>query len=142
MLFLFGIIAAILTLAMFHSRNMMLGFPCFIFWALLGGYSYTLSTATWDIYYLLFFASLLGMAPFSAFAAYGLRTKKEDLADGDEFIDEGKDDLKFIDEGGKSSESGQEQVPETESRYALSVRDRANKRRAGIKRKANYGEFR
>lgn len=93
-----GFGAVVLTCTMFQSRSSMLGFPCLIFWAILGGYCYQQSTATWDIYYLLFFASF-GMAIFSAFSAHALRTKKEEAEEGDLYFDEGgDDDVKFIDE--------------------------------------------
>lgn len=118
--------AVVLTYGMFQSRQAMLGFPCLIFWSVMGGYCYIESTATWDIYYLTFFGSL-GMAIFSAFAAYGLRTKKEEMADGDDFIDEGKDDIKFIDEGGKSATDDDGEKPR---RISRSIRERANRRRA------------
>jgi hypothetical protein len=121
-----GFGAIVLTCAMFQSRQAMLGFPCLIFWAIMGGYCYQQSTATWDIYYLTFFGSF-GMAIFCAFAAYGLRTKKEEMADGDDFIDEGKDDVKFIDEGGKSDTEDGEEKPR---RISRSIRERADKRRA------------
>ena len=128
--------AVVLTYGMFQSRQAMLGFPCTIFWAILGGYCYQQSTATWDIYYLTFFGAF-GMAIFSAFAAYGLRTKKEELAEGDEFIDEGKDDVQFIDEGGsggsrRSDDSGNGGTvadDEKPRRVARSIRERAERRR-------------
>ena len=97
LLAMLAFIAVALTCSLFASKNPMLGFPCLIFWAIFGGQAYLLSTATWDIYYLTFFGGL-GMAIFSPFAAYGLRTKKEELAAGEEYIDEGKDDVVFIDE--------------------------------------------
>ena len=87
-LYLLAAVAVILTVTMFATKSSMLGFPCGIFWALLGGHAYTLSTTTWDIEYFIFFSSM-GMLIFSILAAYGLRTKKEELAEGDEFIDEG-----------------------------------------------------
>lgn len=77
-----------LTISMFVSRQSLLGFPCVIFWGILGGYAYTQSSATWDWQYFLFFASVVGMVPFSAFAAFALRTKKEDREAGEEYIDE------------------------------------------------------
>ena len=80
-----------LTVAMFATRNMMLGFPCAIFWGIFGGYSYLQSTETWDWQYILFFASM-GMVIFSLSTMYALR--KKDLAGPD--ADKGK----FIDEGG------------------------------------------
>ena len=125
--------AVVLTYAMFQSRNLMLGFPCFIFWAILSGYCYEQSTVTWDLYYLTFFGAM-GMAIFSAFAAYGLRTKKEELGSGEEYIDEGKDDLKFIDEGssGSNSSKGSDNTDMDEDkprRSARGIRERAGKRR-------------
>ena len=94
-----GGIAVLLTCSMSLSKSSMLGFPSALFWALFGGQAYTLSTATWDIYFLTAFASLLGMTFFSMFGAYALRTKKEEAEEGDQLIDEGADkDVKFIDE--------------------------------------------
>ncbi len=101
------LIALGLLIAMFATKQMMLGFPSAIFWAILGGYCYTLSTATWDLYYFFFFASM-GMAIFSVIAMYALRTKKEELAEGDEFIDEGKDNMTFIDEKEGRQPEGEE----------------------------------
>lgn len=116
-----AIAAVLLTATMFGSRQMVLGFPCLIFWAILGGYCFQQSTLVWDIYYLMFFGSF-GMAIFCAFAAYSLRTKKEEMAAGEEYIDEGKDDMKFIDEGG--SEDG-----DKPRKRVRNVRERAALRR-------------
>ena len=123
-----------LTVAMFVTRQMMLGFPSALFWAIVGGYAYTESSIPWgDWQYFLFFASL-GMTVFTALAAYGLRTKKEELAEGDEFIDEGKDDVKFIDESG--GRPGTEELkPEPAYSRAQRIRDRARRRREAIRRK-------
>ena len=122
--------AVVLTYGMFSSRQSMLGFPCLIFWAILGGYCYQQSTVTWDIYYLMFFGSF-GMAIFSAFAAYGLRTKKEELEEGDEFIDEGADkDIRFIDEVGKKGSDEPVDGEEKPRRISRSIRERAEKRRS------------
>ena len=127
-------IATALTWAMFQTKQMMLGFPCAIFWALFGAYNYTLSTSDWDIYFLVAFASLLGMVSFSMFAAFALRTKKEEAIEGDQFMDEGgDDDVTFIDE--KKKETG-------ESRRVRVVRENAEKRRKyGIKRKTRIGDI-
>jgi len=120
------VIAVALTCAMFATRQAMLGFPCLIFWAIMSGYCYQESTATWDLYYLTFFGSIF-MGIFCALAAFALRTKKEESQEGDEFIDEGKDDVKFIDEGGKSDTGGEEDKPR---RTARNIRERAERRRA------------
>lgn len=93
-LIVYSVLAALslgLTIALFFTRNHMLGFPCGIFWALSGAYAYQQYTAVWDLWYLIFFASA-GMLIFTIFAAYGLR--KSDLSGPD--ADKGK----FIDEGG------------------------------------------
>jgi len=117
------VIPIILALAMFYSKSMMLGFPTGMFWFILGGYCYQQSTATWDINYLLFFAAF-GMGIFSIFAAYALRTKKEEAREGDQFFDEGGDKgVKFIDEGGKDAEDDKPR------RSARAIRDRAARRR-------------
>ena len=119
-------VAVALTCAMFATKNVMLGFPCVIFWAIAGGQAYTLSVATWDIYYFMFIGSVLGMAIFSALAMYGLR--KKDLAPPD--IGEGK----YIDEDGSLDLP----TPEVEKlsnsnkkkdERELSPRERADERR-------------
>ena len=125
------VLSVALTWAMFQSRSVMLGFPCLIFWAILGGYCYQQSTTTWDIYYLLFFGSF-GMAIFCAFAAYALRTKKEEAEEGDLYFDEGGDnDVKFIDEGGgsKDTNDGLDEDGAKPSRRTREIRDRASRRR-------------
>lgn len=100
-----GLLALGLSVALFFSKQAMLGFPCAIFWAIFGAYNYTLSTTTWDIYYLVFF-SAFGMTIFTMFAAFALRTKKEEAEEGDLYFDEGGDnDVKFIDEGVSPSEA-------------------------------------
>ncbi len=97
----FGVLAFIavaLTWAMFSTRQMMLGFPCAIFWAILGGHAYTQSVIDWDLFYLVFFGSM-GMTIFSVIAMYGLRTKKQEIQDGDPFLDERGEDDRYFDEG-------------------------------------------
>lgn len=141
MIFLFlSLIPLGLTVGMFASKQSMLGFPCTIFWAILGGYAYTQSTIPWgDWQYFLFIGCLIGMAPFSAVAAFALRTKKEEAAIGEEFIDEGREQEVFIDEKVGREDGGDGKG----SRRALGVRDRAEKRRkVGAKPKTDYGEFR
>ena len=78
-----GFIAVGLTIAMFYTKESMLGFPCALFWALLGGFCYGESAATWDIYYLVFFACLLGMVPFTIYGAWGLREPRDSIGDED-----------------------------------------------------------
>ena len=127
MLFVLAGAAVFLTTAMFKSKQAMLGFPCLIFWCLLGGYCYLQSAIPWgDIYFYTFFASF-GMGIFCAFAAFALRTKKEEIEAGELYIDEGTPEEKYIDEGGKSEAEELEDKP---SRAVRSVRERAAKRRA------------
>jgi hypothetical protein len=94
-----GLFAVLLTCTMFATKNAMLGFPSAIFWALFGGQAYTLSTATWDIYFDIAFAAFLGMTVFTMFGAWGLRegrvtTGEDSMAQKDDvYIDEeNKDD--------------------------------------------------
>lgn len=129
MIVFMGAIAAALTYTMFHSKNMMLGFPSAIFWALTGWQAYTISTTAWDFYSTLGFACIAGMTVFSFTAMYALRTKKEDIESGDEYIDEGEEPEVFIDEGGKDETA---QV-KGESRRVNRIRDNAERRR--VKRK-------
>ncbi len=150
-----SILALGLTIAMFATRNMMLGFPSAIFWGILGGFSYQQSSTTWDWQYTLFF-SAMGMVIFCLFAAYALR--KSDLAGPD--ADKGE----FIDEGGlksrktapkkRGSGNGQpkkkdwgdlegrdpfamEDKAEVATASTHKVRERAKKR----KEKVRWGEF-
>jgi len=99
---LFGLlfVAVVLTCVMFATKEMMLGFPSAIFWAIGGGFAYTESTAIWDIYYYIFIASVLGMTVFCALAMYGLREKRDTI--GEESME--KEEGGFIDE--KSSQVG------------------------------------
>lgn len=122
LLSILSVTAIALTCAMFATRQVMLGFPCVIFWGILGGYCYQQSVTTWDSYYFLFFASM-GMVIFSAYAMYGLRP--EDISGPD--ADKGKyfDELKEPDLRGNISD---ELKP---SRRRQALRDRADRRRSG-----------
>ena len=112
-----ALIAVGLTIAMFTTRNSLLGFPSAIFWWVLGGYAYQRSVATWDTDYFIFFSAMF-VGVFAAFAAYALR--KKDLAgpDADKgaFIDEGKSDNeldkgdgdRYIDEASVRGDVGDE----------------------------------
>lgn len=131
--------AVVLTLAMFMSKNAMLGFPSAVFWALLGGYCYGISEATWDIYFITAFACLLGMTTFCAFGAYGLREKRDSIGDmsmerGDgKYIDEQKEEP---DEPAEKNWYEDDGIPDVRSQN--SPRNRAAARRAGTREK---GEF-
>lgn len=140
LLSILAIIAVALTCAMFATRNLLLGFPSAIFWAVLGGHCYQESTIDWDIYYLVFFASM-GMAIFCMYAMYALREQDLSEPDADKgkyfdeveepdlrgnidkpegaYVDEGK---VFLDEDGK---------PTKPSSRVQGLRERAAKRRTG-----------
>ena len=122
-----GLLALGLTIAMFATRNMMLGFPCVIFWAVLGGYAYTESTTAWgDWQYYLFFASAFGMTIFCALAMYGLREKRDSIADEEMEKGEGG----YIDEvKGEESLGSEEPVERKRSSRKKGLRERIKERR-------------
>jgi hypothetical protein len=131
--------AVVLTYAMFQSKNAMLGFPSAIFWMLTGGRAYTLSAAPWDLYFLIAFACLLGMVTFCAFGAYGLREKRDTIAD--EEMEKGEGEL--IDDDGESGNNDMDAIDSSGDKPAVSdrtrgIRERAERRRSGTRRK---GEF-
>jgi hypothetical protein len=142
--------AVFLTSIMFVTKNMLLGFPSLIFWAIAGADALTMSSATWDMYYILFFACM-GMAIFSAFAMYTLRLKdidpgRNDYDDADPMMDEGKDQMmddlpressQYIDEGKDDFGSSQP------SRRVRDLRRRAAARRSGNppKKKIEWGKY-
>lgn len=126
LLFALTIIALGLTVTMFASRQMLLGFPSLIFWAILSGHSYNESIITWDVYYFIFFASM-GMAIFCAVAMYALRTRDLSGPDADEgtFFDEGKGpDLQ-----GNVEQSNEDEASQPSPRVQA-LHDRAAKRRS------------
>ncbi len=91
-------IAILLTVAMVATKNSMLGFPSAMFWAILGGHAYQQSTIPWgDIYFYFSFACLLGMTTFCALGAFGLRERRDTIADA-EMDEEGEEEGRFIDE--------------------------------------------
>lgn len=126
-----------LTVVMFLAKQAMLGFPCAMFWAILGGYSYTQYTTAWvDWEYYLAWASLLGMTTFTALAAFGLREKRDTLAD-DEMDAESKETEAFIDE--KKTQEKEDVFSFTankpESKRTRELRERAEKRRSGERKR-------
>jgi hypothetical protein len=143
MLYLFGFLAVMLTCAMFLSKQSMLGFPAAIFWALLGGQAYSMHVTTWDIYFLLAFASLLGMVTFSIYAAYGLREKPD-------YYDQEAD----VPENGRPEKPTDTETDEPEDKTSdgfygesepnkrtTALRERAAERRTGKRRKPSWGAF-
>lgn len=136
--------AVVLTYALFQSRNSMLGFPSALMWAILGGYAYTESTATWDLYFIFAFACLLGMTTFCALGAYGLRERRDSIADRELEKGEGK----YIDENKSNSDKKETQdktwyeddgIPDRDSsERSQPTGSRTERRRSSAKRK---GEF-
>lgn len=120
-------ISVSLTCTMFAVRQPMLGFACALFWAITGAQAYALSTVPWgDIYFYMAFASLLGMTTFTALGAYGLREKRDTIADEEFEAGEGE----YIDENqqNKKAEDSGEARP---SERTLRLRKRAERRRSG-----------
>ena len=136
MIILIGALAVVLTYAMFASRNNMLAYPSGIFWMIFGADCYIHSTTTWDIYYLLFFASCFGMTIFCIFAGFGLREKKDTGTDEDEYIDEkGGVKERYLDETKVQADranNGATDAPSTPSRRTRALRQRAKARKTGF----------
>lgn len=122
------IIAIALTCTMFATRERMLGFACAMFWAMTGAQAYTLSTVMWDMYYFLFFASAFGMTAFTILAQYGLREKRDSLADVG--LEKGED--KYSDEGGEKSDLLGEEQETQPSKRTQALRKRAEDRRTKL----------
>lgn len=137
MIFLLAGIAVWLTATMFRTRESMLGFPCAIFWVILGGYCFTLSAAIWDVYYFVFIASALGMTIFSILAAFALREKPDKEAEGTagegDYIDEheGEDDITRHDRGGEDNNGETQPSARTQA-----LRGRVDRRRTGTGRRS------
>lgn len=97
------VVALGLTIAMFATKNMLLGFPSGIFWGISAGQLYLMWTDTGEIIYnIAFIACGLGMVVFTIFAAFSLREKRDTIADEEmenddgEFIDEESPKLKRL----------------------------------------------
>lgn len=142
-------IALILTLTLFTSRNMLLGYPAAMFWGLTGGQFYQLSSATWDIEYLTFFACM-GMVIFCVLAMYALRkrdldTEVPDWLDTEEFADEGKKGRKTEKVNTEIRSMWEDSDDEMESQSQPRVTsERAQERRKSPSRKkkqTGWGEF-
>ena len=145
-----------LTVAMIISKNMLLGFPSAIFWAVLCGFMYTQSLATWDWQYLLSFASG-GMVIFSCLAMYALRPqdldpKPQDWLNSGKYIDEErKSDKKMtwtdpldlpFDDGMGIDDIGGGPTTRHRSQRVEELHKRAARRRSGVIRKpVEWGEF-
>ena len=151
------LVAMGLTVAMFITKNMLLGFPSAIFWGVLCGFAYTQSLATWDWQYSLFFASG-GMIIFSCLAMYALRKrdlepKEADWLDSGKYVDEEKSgdrkmmwtnplDLPFDDGMGIDDFGGGQTVRHRQSQRSEELHKRAARRRSGvISKPVEWGEF-
>ena len=150
-----AILALGLTVAMIIAKNMMLGFPSAIFWAVLCGFMYTQSLTTWDWQYLLSFASG-GMVIFSCLAMYALRKrdlepKEADWLDSGKYVDEGRenkkneiwvDPLKLPFDDGMGIDDTAGFGAHHQSQRAEELHKRAARRRSGVIRKpVEWGEF-
>lgn len=139
MLLPLAIIALGLTIAMFLSRNSMLGFPSAMFWMILGAYEYTQSVTPWvSVEFYFAIACMLGMVTFCSLAAYGLRERKDTGTDRDEYLDESPD-AEYYGEGGQQTEpsegtteqprEAQQQLqPPRQPRRVETARDRLRER--------------
>lgn len=103
-----GFIAVSLTHTMFTKREMMLGFPSAMFWALTGGQGFIISTVVWDIYHFIGISCALGMTIFSVIAMYGLREKHDTIAE--QSIEKG--DGEYVDEEDENVTPRQKRVQE------------------------------
>jgi len=134
------VITASLTVAMFATRQMLLGFPSLMFWAILGGYCYTQSVYDWDIYYITFFAAE-GMAVFCTVAMFALRRRdiEPKPQDWDEpGLEAGRGEI----ETGIEEPTFKDETGDTPSSRQRAVRDRANQRRtSGVRGKTDWKEF-
>ena len=145
-----SLLALVLTVAMFATRNMLLGFPSAIFWGIFGAYAYQQSYTTWDWQYILFFGAM-GMTIFCMFAAFALR--KRDLAgpDADKgaFVDEGKPEKRATKSGRVNRKPGWGNIDRltmhdmgvTPSRPSTKARERVQERAKKRKEKIRWGEF-
>lgn len=148
----FGIaafIAVALTCTMFATRNMLLGFPCVMFWGILGGFFYKQYVTFGDLYYLLFIACDIGMTIFCAIGMYALRDrdlspKKSDWLDSGKFFDEEKRDpgIDAPEENYMREEGGLDDNASRKSGHSSSgVRQRATDRRSGKRKRGGWGMF-
>lgn len=128
-----ALLATALTVAMFLSKNAMLGFPSAIMWAILGVYAYTESAIPWgDYQFYLAFSSLLGMTTFCMYGAYGLREKKDTLADEsmDEDSKETNGAIQYVDEENGNGHKDEFASANTQqSKRIQGIRARARNRR-------------
>ncbi len=147
LLAILAFVAVAFTCTMFFTKNMLLGFPSAMFFSVLGGYCYTRSAATWDMYYFTFFASF-GMALFLVLAMYALR--KSDLKNPDigktRYIDEapGRTALESHSPA-KTTYADEDEDEESprESPRSRALHDRAARRRTETVRvkRSSGGEF-
>ncbi len=132
---LLAFIAVSLTCTMFITRQSMLGFACVLFWSIFGGYAYTQSTIPWgDWQFYTAFGSLLGMNVLCGFGAFGLREKRDSIADKE--MEQG--DGTFIDEKKNGDKSKEDDVFNTETGEKPSRRSVALRKRAENRRTANW----
>ena len=75
--------AVVLVIASYGLRIMQLALLGAVMWATLGGYCFSQSTTTWDIFYVLGFVGFIA-AIGEGYQAWGFMTKKEETEDDKE----------------------------------------------------------
>lgn len=75
--------AVVLAIASYGLRIMQLALLGAVMWATLGGYCFSQSTTTWDIFYVLGFVGFIA-AIGEGYQAWGFMTKKEETEDDKE----------------------------------------------------------
>jgi hypothetical protein len=81
--------AVVLAIASYGLKIMQLALLGAVMWATLGGYCFSQSTATWDIFYVLGFVGFIA-AIGEGYQAWGFMTKKEETEDDKELSFEDK----------------------------------------------------
>lgn len=77
---LLGFMAVVLTAVAYFSKRITIGIASAFAWGILGLQSYTNSTTTWDVYYCLFWFSIvmmLAIALESIYMKFGIEGKNE-----------------------------------------------------------------
>ena len=83
MLYILGAGAMVLTIASYGLKIKQLALIAAIMWGAWGGYCFSQSTATWDIYYVIGFVGMFAMVG-EGYQAWGFMTKKEETEDDNE----------------------------------------------------------
>ena len=153
-------VAVLLTIALFLSKEPMLGFACVIFWIIAGAQAYTMRLSTWDVPYAIFFGSfgmvlLCGIGSFQYYkgSKKGRRNEDTDFIDEEDrsqYIGENKNEADRAERTANSDAMSESDMPsdrdiDRPSRPSVrtqDLRDRARKRKTGLfRKKTNWGEW-